>query len=106
MINTLFFIMALSPMIAGLGFILKPRKMKKMQSWFRKKMERFETVLFKAHKKVGVAFVLLGMVMVYTYFQPIWVYNMFVAAQVVMGVFFPDMMPDFQPVEATPMICI
>ena len=106
MINTVFFIVALTPIVVGLGFLLKPRKMKKLQAWFRKRMEKFEVLLFKSHKKVGVAFVLMGMVMVYTYFQPIWVYNMFVAARVVMGVFFPEMMPEFQPVEATPMVCI
>lgn len=107
MINTLFFIVALTPIFIGLGFILKPKKMKKMQAWLRKKVEKVENRLLKSHKKVGFAFVFLGMVMVYTYFQPIWVYNMFIAARVVMGVFFPTMMPaDFQPVEATPMVCI
>jgi uncharacterized protein YjeT (DUF2065 family) len=107
MFNTLFFVVAISPIVVGLGYILKPKKMKKVQAWFRKKAEKFENRLLKSHKKVGFAFVALGMVMVYTYFQPIWVYNMVVAARVVIGVFFPEMMPaDFQPVEATPMVCI
>jgi hypothetical protein len=106
MINTLFFVFAIFPIAVGMGFILKPRKMKRIQAWFRKRMERFENSLFKAHKKVGLVFVLMGMLMVYTYFQPVWVYNMFVAARLVMGVLFPDMMQNFQQVEATPMVCI
>jgi len=107
MFNTLFFIVALTPIIVGLGFILRPKKMKKLQAWSRKKLEKFENRLLKSHKKVGFAFVFLGLAMVYTYFHPVWVYNMFVAARVVIGVFFPEMMPaDFQPVEATPMVCI
>lgn len=106
MINTLFFGIALFPILLGLGFILKPRKMKKIQAWFRKKLERFELFIFKSHKKVGVGFVLMGLLMVYTYFQPVWIYNMFMIARVVMGVVFPDMMDQVQQVEATPMVCI
>jgi hypothetical protein len=106
MINTIFFGMALFPILLGLAFILKPRKMKKIQAWFRKKLERFEMAVFKAHKKVGVCFVLVGVVMVYTYFQPVWIYNMFLIARVVMGMVFPEMMDQVQQVEATPMVCI
>ncbi len=106
MINTLFLLFALGPIVLGLGFILKPRKMKKIQAWFRKKMERFEMKLFKAHKKVGTCFVLMGFLMVYTYFQPIWIYHMFLVARIVMGVLFPGAFEQVQQVEATPMVCI
>ncbi len=106
MISTLFLVLALIPMSAGLGYILTPRKMKKMQAWFRKKLEKVEARFYKAHRKVGLGFLALGSLMLFTYFQPIWIYNLFVAARIVMGVFFPEAFQDFQPVEAIPMVCI
>lgn len=106
MINTIFFLFALFPVVLGLGFILKPRKIKRIQAWFRKKMERCEMRLFKAHKRVGALFMLFGFLMVYTYFQPIWIYNMFVIGRIVMGVLFPDAFQEVQQVDATPMVCI
>ena len=106
MISTFFLVMALIPMTAGLGYILAPRKMKKMQAWFRKRLEKVETRFYKSHRTVGLGFMALGSVMLFTYFQPVWIYNMFIAARIVMGVFFPEAFQEFQPVEATPMVCI
>lgn len=106
MINTLFLVAGLIPMGIGLGYILKPRKMKRMQAWYRKKLERLEIRTFKAHRKVGLAFMALGTLMLFTYFQPVWIYNMFIAARIVMGVLFPEVFQEFQPVQAIPMVCI
>jgi hypothetical protein len=106
MIHTLFLGLALAPMVIGLGYILKPRMMKKVQAWFRKRMEKVEVRFYKSHRAVGLGFMAMGSLMLFTYFQPIWVYNLFVAARIVMGVFFPEAFQDFQPVEAIPMVCI
>lgn len=106
MISTLFLVMALIPMSLGLGFILAPRKMKKTQAWFRKRLEKVEVRFYKAHRKVGLGFLGLGCLMLFTYFQPIWIYNMFVAARIVMGVLFPETFQEFQQVQAVPMVCI
>jgi len=105
MINTIFLLSSLVPFAVGMGYILKPKKMKKLQAWFRKKIEKFETHVYKRHRVVGLGFVAMGLMMVYTYFQPIWVYNMFVISRVVMGVFFPEMF-QVQQVDVTPMVCI
>ncbi|HSA60417.1 MAG TPA: hypothetical protein VLJ37_12125 [bacterium] len=106
MISTLFLVIALFPVMIGLGYILTPRKMKKIQAWFRKRLEKVEVRFYKAHRKVGLGFLGLGCLMLFTYFQPIWIYNMFVAARIVMGVFFPEAFQEFQPVQAIPMVCI
>lgn len=106
MISTLFLVMALVPMAVGLGYILAPRKMKKLQAWFRKRLEKIEVRFYKSHRKVGLGFMALGSLLLFTYFQPIWIYNLFVATRIVMGVFFPEAFQQFQPVEATPMVCI
>jgi len=93
-------------MSLGLGYVLAPRKMKKTQAWFRKKLEKIEVRCYKSHRTVGLGFLALGSVMIFTYFQPVWIYNMFVAARMVMGVFFPETFNEFQQVEAVPMVCI
>ena len=73
---------------------------------FRKRLEKIEVRFYKSHRAVGLGFLALGSVMIFTYFQPIWLYNMFVAARIVMGIFFPEVFNDFQQVEAIPMVCI
>jgi uncharacterized protein YjeT (DUF2065 family) len=106
MISTLFLAMALTPMVIGLGYILKPRMMKRAQAWFRKRLEKVEARFYKSHRAVGLGFMALGSLMLFTYFQPVWVYNLFVAARIVMGIFFPETFQEFQQVEAVPMVCI
>lgn len=105
-INTIFLLSAFVPLILGLGYLFRPKKMKKLQAWFRKKIEKMDTRVYKHRRAMGFGMVSLGLMMIYTYFQPIWIYNMFVIARVVMGVLFPEAFQDVQQVQATPMVCI
>ena len=106
MINTIFLFSGLFPLALGLGYFFKPSKILKMQTWFRKRLEKFEKRLCKRHRKVGVCFTLIGLFVIYTYFQPVWIYDMFVIARYVMGVIFPQAFEQVRQVSATPMVCI
>lgn len=106
MINTIFLLSSLIPLTIGLGYLFGPRKVLKIQTWFRKKQARFEKRLFKQHRMVGVGFTLIGLFVVYTYFQPVWIYDMFVVARYVVGLIFPEVFEQVRQVSATPMVCI
>lgn len=94
MINTIFLFWGMLPVAVGLGFIFRPRKMVRMQTRFRKRMERMEKRFYKAHRATGLGLVLAGLVLLLTYFHPVWIYNMFLVARVVIGLFFPHL---FEP---------
>jgi fatty acid desaturase len=94
MIDAMMLIWGLIPVTIGFGFIFRPRKMAKAQARFRKRIENFEKKLFKAHRATGLAILLLGVMMVLTWFHPVWIYNLFVVARVLAGLFFPQL---FQP---------
>lgn len=106
MINTIFLMSGLFPLAIGVGYFFKPRKILKVQTWFRKKQEKFEKRLYKQHRKVGVCFALLGLFIVYTYFQPIWIYDMFVVARYFVDLLFPEVFEQVRQVSAMPMVCI
>lgn len=105
-INTIFLLSAFVPLTFGLGYLFRPKKVKKFQAGVRKRLEKVENRLYKRHRFFGLCFTTMGLMIVYTYFQPIWIYNMFVIARVVMGVLFPEAFQDVQQVQATPMVCI
>lgn len=105
MINSIFLITALIPFFVGIGYLFKPKTMKKVQGWFRKKIDKLDRYAYKRHRFVGFMFTAVGLMMIYTYFQPVWIYNVFVVARVVMSVLFPDVF-QIQQVDATPMVCI
>ena len=90
MINTIVLLWGLIPLTIGFSFIFRPKRMLSAQVSFRKRVERFEKRLFKAHRATGLAFVLLGLVLILTWFHPVWIYNMFLLARVVAGLFFPQ----------------
>lgn len=94
MINTIFLVWGLIPVAMGIGFIFRPRRMLKAQTNFRKRMEKMEKKLFKAHRATGLGFVLVGLILLLTYFHPVWIYNMFLVARVVIGLLFPHL---FEP---------
>ncbi len=106
MFNTIFLVSGLTPMVIGIGFLFRPRRMSRLQSRFRKRLERLERRLRRAHRVTGLAFLSVGFVMLLTYFYPVWVFNLFVVVRMVMGVFFPEMFEAIRPVDTTPMVCI
>lgn len=91
MTNLFFLLWGLVPVTIGFGFIFRPRRMAKAQVRFRQRMERMEKRFFKANRATGLAFVLLGTIFLLTYFHPVWIYNMFVVARLLAGLFFPEL---------------
>lgn len=89
MVNTLFLFWGLIPVALGLGFIFRPRKMVRAQAKFRKRMEQLEKKLLKTHRTTGLALVLSGLVLILSYFHPVWIYNVFVVARLIAGLLFP-----------------
>lgn len=91
MIDTIFLFWGLIPLTIGFGLIFRPKAVSKAQVKFRKRIERMEKRFFKAHRETGLSFVLLGVVLILTYFHPVWIYNMFVVARLLAGLFFPHL---------------
>lgn len=106
MIDTIFLLSSLFPLAIGVGYFFKPRKILKIQALFRKRLERFEKRLYKQRRKVGLCFTLLGFFIVYTYFHPVWIYDMFVVARYIVGLVFPEVFEQVRQVSVTPMVCI
>lgn len=106
MINTIFLMSSLIPLAIGAAFFFRPRKVLKIQAKFRKRLEKAEKRLHKEHRKVGLCFGVMGAFIIYTYFQPIWIYSAFYVARVMMGLFFPEMFEPVQQVEALPTVFI
>lgn len=94
MANTLFFFWGLIPLTLGFGFIFRPKAVLKAHRAFEKRRGRLEKRLFRAHRATGLAFVLLGLVMFLSWFHPVWIYNLFVMARILVALFFPTA---FQP---------
>ena len=91
MINTLFLTWGLIPILTGLGLIFRPRTVSRLQTQFRKKMEKMEKRLLKAHRATGLAFLILGSVLILSWFHPIWIYNAFLVVRIALGAFFPEL---------------
>ena len=77
------------PLTLGVGFLVRPKKVLQAQTRFRKRMEKMEKRLFKAHRATGLAFILLGLIMLLSWFYPIWIFNLFAVARLLAGLFFP-----------------
>lgn len=101
MIDAVMLVWGLIPVTIGFSFIFRPKKMAKSQARFRRRIENFEKKLFKAHRATGLAFLLLGVVMVLTWFHPVWIYNVFVVVRLLAGLFFPQL---FEPTEVATII--
>ncbi len=91
MTQALFFVWTLIPFSIGLGFLMRPKTMLKLQKKFRKRAESFEKRLFKAHRTTGLAFILVGLVFFLSAFYPVWIFNAFVVARLVTGFLFPHL---------------
>ncbi|MBI3540783.1 MAG: hypothetical protein HY073_01370 [Deltaproteobacteria bacterium] len=91
MINTIILIWGFIPMAVGLGFFFRPKKMVAAQTRFRKKAEKFEKRLYKAHRSTGLGFILVSLVFLLSAFHPVWIYNCFVVGRIITGVFFPSL---------------
>ena len=91
MVNTVILIWGLIPLTIGFCYIFRPRRIAKAQAAFRKRAERMEKKLLKAHRATGLALVLMGLVMVLSWFHPVWIYNLFLVARVIAGLFFPQL---------------
>ena len=90
MVDTLFLMSGFVPLLIGLGLIFRPKKMMRVQAKFRKRMEKFEKQLYKAHRATGLGFLLLAVIILLNYFHPIWIFNLFLVTRLVAGLFFPQ----------------
>lgn len=106
MFNTIFLFGGIFPLVTGVAYLFKPRKMLKIQTWLRKRQERLEKRLYKRHRVVGVCLTLLGLFVVCTCFQPVWIYDMFMIARYFVELMFPQVFEQMQQVSVTPMVCI
>lgn len=85
MTDLIFLLWGLIPVALGIGLIYKPRQVLKAQASFRKRMERLEKRFFKAHQATGLFFILIGLVMILSWFHPVWIYNAIVMARILSG---------------------
>lgn len=90
MTNLLCLTVGLIPLILGYHYIFKPRKMARVQTRFRKRIEKLEKRLIKAHRVTGLSYVLVGTVLLLTFFHPAWIYNGFLITRLALGFFFPN----------------
>jgi hypothetical protein len=101
--NGLFLLSSVIPLIIGMGYLLKPRKVLRFQARFRKKIEQVEKKMYKYHKRVGAYSLVVSFLMIYTYFRPLWIYHTILIARMI---FFPESFQATQPVKTTPMTCL
>jgi hypothetical protein len=113
MIDILILLSGLAFLSLGLAYIFQPRRVGKAISQMfkkaRKKLERMERRLSRSsrsYKRTGWSFAGLGFILVFTYLQPIWIYNAIVLFRMSMGVFFPHMFQQVTTVQTTPVLCI
>ncbi len=109
MIDIIILMVGLAALSLGMGYIFKPRKVGKAVSYMRKKLERMERRLSRSprsYKRTGWSFAGLGFILVFTYLQPIWIYNAIVLFRMSMGVIFPHMFQQVTTVQTTPVLCI
>lgn len=83
MIDALFLAWGLVPLTIGFGFIFSPKMVLKAHKKFEKRRQAMTKKFFKAHRATGLAFVLLGVVMLLTWLHPVWIYNLFILARIV-----------------------
>lgn len=81
----------------GLGFVFRPRMMMWLNKAYLARVKRLEKRLFKAHRATGLLMINVGLVILLTYFYPVWIYNCFLITRVVAGVFFPSL---FEPARS------
>lgn len=93
MLNTFIFLWGLIPITLGMGFLFRPKKVARAQTRFRKRMEKMERRLFKAHRATGLAFILLGQILLLSWYYPVWIYHAFLLCRIVVGFLFPHLFP-------------
>lgn len=91
MANFIFLLWGLIPVGVGVGFLMRPRRMVRAQSQFRKKMEKLEKKLYRSHRVTGLCFLLLGTVFLASYFYPVWIFKMFLVGRIILGALFPEL---------------
>ena len=101
--DTLVLTWGLLPLIMGLGFVFHPAFMSKLAAAYTRQAKRIQGRFLKAHRATGLSFILVGVVLISSYFQPIWIYHCFLIARVVTGALFPQM---FVPNSTTPVVPI
>ena len=75
MIKIFCLIVGLVPIIFGYYYLFKPRKMARLQTKFRKRLEKAEKRLIRAHRVTGLAYVLAGTLIIMFFVHPLFFYN-------------------------------
>ncbi len=99
--NTLILTWGLLPMFLGIGFVFKPELIARLEKAYAKQARRFQTRFFKAHRATGLGLILASVVILLSWFYPVWIFNCFLIARVVVGALFPS---HFPPLQGTPII--
>ena len=90
MFDLIFLTWGLIPVGMGLGFIFTPRLIASLEKAYTRRARAFQRRLLKAHRTTGLFLLLVGVVVLTSYFDPTWIYNTFLVARLAMGVFFPQ----------------
>ena len=82
----------------GLGFLFRPRLMARWHRAYSSRVLKIQKRFIKAHRATGLFFVNVGLVMLLSYFYPVWIYHSFLFARIVVGTLFPSMFAPTQTV--------
>lgn len=92
--DTVFLFWGLAPLLMGIGFIFRPNFMVRLEGAYSRRMKMIQGKFFKAHRATGLFFVLVGAVLLLSYFYPVWIYDCFLIARVIAGAVLPQL---FEP---------
>ncbi len=93
-------------MVFGLGFIFRPKSVARLAKSYHSRAQRVQKKLIKANRATGLFFILIGQVLLLSWFHPVWIYNCFVVARVIAGVLFPSMFVPAQTAAVIPTVWI
>lgn len=94
------------PVVLGFGFIFRPRLMAKLQRAYAKKAQKIQKKFLKAHRATGLFFINVGVLILLTAFYPVWIFNGFLLARIVVGFLFPSLFQATQTVAIVPTVWI
>lgn len=87
------------PIWIGFRFYFTPQKVKRAQVRFRRRIERLERRLYRAHRATGLVFMMIGTLVLVAYFQPVTVYYFFYYSHQLLTALFPQWMQPTQVVQ-------